>query len=126
MTLSRAECVKRTQRNRLDLIRRYKVMVGCSCGERRAQCLDLHHRDPEDKNPKLSQMKGSGRKYMGGSRWVDLSYDEIVTEIRKCDVKCSNCHRVETAKDLGWHGRQPEREKHSPKLQLAEIALGLL
>lgn len=125
MALTRSQGVMRTQRNRLDLIRRYKVMVGCSCGERRPECLDLHHRDRTTKTPKLSKIKGSGRLYTGGSRWQDLSYAEIVDEIRKCDVRCSNCHRVDTAAELGWHGQEVVREKHSPRLLEAEVALGL-
>lgn len=33
-------------------------------------------------------------------RW---SLDHIVSEIEKCEVRCANCHRRKTAKQMNWH-----------------------
>jgi hypothetical protein len=48
--------------------------------------LDFDHRDPSQKVAAVSDMTASG-------------YDvpTIETEIAKCDVLCSNCHRKRTA-----------------------------
>jgi hypothetical protein len=106
---NKSEYVKRTKRKRMALVSAFKVEAGCSrCDERHPACLDLHHLDPETKNPKLTKIKATGRYYTGGSRWVDLSFAEIESELEKCEVLCSNCHRKETALRLGWHTRTKE------------------
>ena len=32
-----------------------------------------------------------------------VSWQKILTEIAKCDVRCANCHRKKTAKQLNWY-----------------------
>ena len=127
MALSRSAAVRRTQRNREDLVRRFKARAGCArCPERHPACLDLHHLDPTTKAKKLSKSK-NGKWYTGGSQWKDLSYPELVAELLKCEVVCSNCHRVETAEAAGWrYDIPPIQEKFSPARHAAEIALGLI
>ena len=112
----RGQSVRETQTRRLDLVRRYKASVGCSrCDESDPRCLDLHHH--ERKSIKLTR-----RLVTGGGRWQNLSYDEILTEIAKCEVVCSNCHRKET---FGALTTPVPLEKHSPSLLRAERILGL-
>ena len=31
------------------------------------------------------------------------SKEAILEEIAKCDLICANCHRIRTAKQLGWY-----------------------
>ena len=31
-----------------------------------------------------------------------MTWDVILTEISKCDVRCANCHRIRTAIQQGW------------------------
>lgn len=56
--------------------------AACSCGEDHPAVLDFHHRDPAEKSFTLA----SGER----SKHSDA---EIRTELDKCDVLCSNCHR---------------------------------
>lgn len=69
------------QRN-IEYIRAYKEYHKCAeCGEGRAVCLDLHHRDHESKLFTLSD---------AGTR----SIKSIDKELSKCEVVCANCHRL--------------------------------
>lgn len=53
------------------------------CGETHPATLDFHHRDQSDKVIEIS-------KAINGRGW---SRDRILSEIEKCAVLCSNCHR---------------------------------
>lgn len=62
----------------LDMI---KSESGCiDCGERNILCLDFDHRD-------------SSCKAFMISREIDKSLHRLLSEVEKCDVRCSNCHR---------------------------------
>lgn len=59
-----------------------KHIRGCKeCDESDTRCLDFHHRDPEHKVDNVAQMVRT------------CSWNRVMTEIEKCDVLCSNCHR---------------------------------
>lgn len=59
-----------------------KTKYGCqNCGCKDEICLDYHHIDPKTK------------LYEVGSLISKKNIDLIVTEINKCIVVCSNCHR---------------------------------
>lgn len=50
-------------------------------------------------------VRGTKRYNLGSAyRWVSLA--ALAAEIEKCDVVCSNCHRVRTEK-RGWKGGRP-------------------
>ncbi len=62
-----------------------KKNLGCKlCTETHPACLDFHHRDPKTK---LFSIANAARSKGGWSR------DQILEEINKCEVICSNCHR---------------------------------
>lgn len=72
----------RKERNR-QWFRDYKSKQKCKfCSESFPYCLDFHHREPEHKNLEVAKM-------------VHMCYsiENILKEIEKCDVLCSNCHR---------------------------------
>jgi hypothetical protein len=62
------------------------------CGNNNPVVLDFDHRDNVDKLKSISELTGKRH-----------SWGKIETEIDKCDVRCSNCHRIRTAKQQGWY-----------------------
>ena len=53
------------------------------------RCLEFDHRERSEKRYNVTKM-------------VDLrkTWSEILAEIEKCDVRCSNCHRIRTAAQI--------------------------
>lgn len=71
---------ERTRRRR-QALSDLKYVLGCSCGERDPRCLHFHHRDP-------------GQKEFGiGNAVRSSSLIRLLTEAKKCDVMCANCHQ---------------------------------
>lgn len=65
--------------------------LGCiDCGETEPVLLEFAHRDPSAKLANVSQL-------MGRSAWR-----KVVVEIAKCDLRCVNCDRKQTAAQFGW------------------------
>jgi hypothetical protein len=52
------------------------------CGESHIACLDFHHKDPSEKEFGLGFMLS-----------LNKNKEQILAEIAKCEVLCSNCHR---------------------------------
>jgi hypothetical protein len=66
-------------------MREFKTAKGCTdCGETDHRCLDFDHVDPSSKTGNVATLARS---------W---SYQRLLTEIEKCVVRCSNCHRKRT------------------------------
>jgi len=88
----------------------YKMERGCQvCGFREhPSALDLHHRDSATKEAEVAMMVKSC--------W---SMERIKAEVSKCDVLCSNHHRIHHAKELGTLG-EPAR----PRLPVTEKTTG--
>ena len=59
------------------------------CGEENILVLEFDHREPKDKKYYVSDLIQRG------------SISSLNTEIVKCDVVCSNCHSIRTAKMFG-------------------------
>ena len=62
------------------------------CGESNPVVLEFDHRDVSTKVSTISDM-------IAGS----YSIERIKFEIEKCDVRCANCHRIRTSKQLEWY-----------------------
>jgi hypothetical protein len=84
------ERFKRLVKARLDkhlrILQRYKLWSGCIvCGyKENARALEFHHRDPATKAFNVSERKG-------------YAWKRTKDEVRKCDVICSNCHKIKEA-----------------------------
>jgi hypothetical protein len=82
---------RRWRRSISDRLSKIRVALGCAvCGEKHPAVLDFHHIDPTKKTMNFSD------DIMRGLR----SLDQIIVEIGKCTVLCSNCHRK-----LHWEQR---------------------
>jgi hypothetical protein len=84
---------KRLERNReknkelrREIIRGAKSIPCMDCGvEYPYYVMDFDHRDPKEKRYTVGMMVGQGQPL-----------DQLRQEIAKCDVVCSNCHRIRT------------------------------
>ena len=59
------------------------------CGENDVLVLEFDHR--------TSKIKGIAEMVQSS-----CSVGRVLAEIKKCDVRCANCHRRKTSKDLGF------------------------
>ncbi len=79
---------KRIRKEQREWIMNYLELHPCvNCGEADPVCLDFDH--------------VRGKKRMEVSRMISLGYswDTIEAEIKKCEVRCANCHRKRHAKN---------------------------
>lgn len=58
------------------------------CGETNILVLDFDHRDRTTKVGHVGEIMRLG-----------CSVENLVNEINKCDIRCSNCHRIKTSKE---------------------------
>ncbi len=63
-----------------------------TCGEKNPVLLEFDHIDPLNKKIEVSMLVGMG-----------VSLSSLEKEINKCRVLCMRCHRLHTAKQLGWY-----------------------
>lgn len=74
------------------------------CGETNPLVLEFDHRDGVDKICNITELVANGN-----------NIDKINEEIKKCDVRCANCHRIRTAYQLNYTILKflPKRENKS-------------
>lgn len=83
-------------RERLDFLDSYLEDNPCvDCGFSDPRALDFDH---------VSGVKIRGVKTMA---WAGQKWETILAEIAKCEVRCSNCHRIATLE----RRRSAENEK---------------
>lgn len=90
------ECERSNKKAHSDEMRQriayYKVRVGCSeCGyKEHAAALEFDH--------------VRGKKRFCIANMTRHTWPKILAEIKKCEVRCSNCHRIKT-----WHQVQIDK-----------------
>lgn len=62
------------------------------CGETDPLVLEFDHIESKNKDAAVSVMVRTLK-----------SWERILEEIEKCEVRCANCHRRRTAKQQGWY-----------------------
>ena len=71
-----------------QLVDWFKARPCADCGQMfPVVVMDFDHRDPTEKTYKIAQFVGRMSK--------------LLAEIAKCDVVCSNCHRIRTWQSVG-------------------------
>ncbi len=78
---------QRSAQAKVKALEAHGSMACQNCGFRdHPAALEFHHRDPSQKRFNLANAFQSPSQF---------SWDEILAEIAKCDLICSNCHRIE-------------------------------
>jgi hypothetical protein len=71
---------------------RYAKQHGCAdCGETDPVVLEFDH------------VKGSKRNEISYMINATVSLQTLKTEIAKCEIRCSNCHKRKTAEQFNWY-----------------------
>ena len=71
----------RIRKERKDLLWKIKTKLDCViCGEKEPICLDFHHKVGSEKKFKIAKAESK-------------SWENIMKELEKCVILCSNCHR---------------------------------
>lgn len=81
---------KLQQRNKQFVWDYLKKHPCVDCGENNPIVLEFDHK--KDKKDSICNMVSQG-----------FSVETILNEIKKCDVRCSNCHKIKTSKQLEWY-----------------------
>ena len=77
-------------RNRWFIFRYLKMFGKCiDCGNKDWKVLEFDHK--HSKIMEVSKMYSN-----------HYSIFKIKNEIRKCNIRCSNCHKIKTRHQLGW------------------------
>jgi hypothetical protein len=90
-SMYRAAWRRRKEKQR-DWIKALKDKPCADCGNKfPPECMDFDHRGRSQKKFGISGAISSTR-----------GNPAILEEIAKCDLVCANCHRIRTAKQMGW------------------------
>lgn len=66
---------------------------GCAdCGEKDYRCLQFDHNDPSEKSFGIANAASNG-----------TSLKRIAEEIKKCTIRCANCHAKRTSEQFNWY-----------------------
>ncbi len=83
-------CQTKRQNDRRQFVVDYLKSHPCvDCGESHLAVLDFDHLT--DKKSSISRLVR-----------MNISFEAILVEISKCEVRCANCHRKRTAKQFNW------------------------
>ena len=81
---------QKIQRKR-NIVKAYKASFGCQrCGIKDPRVLDLDH---------ITGVKVNGISVLANNQG---SYLALADEMSKCQVLCSNCHRIKTIENEDW------------------------
>jgi len=82
------------QKIRAKLLEFLSTKACMDCGERDPIVLDFDHRDQKNKFKNVAKMLAG-----------HYSWQSVESEIKKCEIRCSNCHRRKTYVQLNYWGK---------------------
>jgi hypothetical protein len=94
---------KANKRNREHVLK-CKLRNPCKCGESNPICLSFHHVRGE-KEYNIADLVNSG-----------CSIKKLQKEMDKCEIKCLNCHAIET--NGNGNGKNKHKKKKRKKVEL--------
>ena len=83
---------KAGEQNFANLLKYLALHPCVDCGEPDPVVSEFDHREQSEKKASVATLLAV----------VRASWATIQREIDKCDVRCANCHKRRTAKQLGW------------------------
>jgi protein-arginine kinase activator protein McsA len=92
-TITRSKANNKIVKHRnIEFVFQYLLLHPCvDCGEKDPIKLEFDHRDSSEKEAGVAVLLQG-----------NTPLDKIQREIAKCDVRCSNCHKVKTAMERNW------------------------
>ena len=87
--MSRARQIGRQTRNTKFIVDYLSTHPCSRCGYNNMLALEFHHRNPKTKIRSISAMFHNGD-----------ALKTLAKEIKKCDVLCANCHKIEHASEI--------------------------
>lgn len=79
------------EENRINMLTLLKQHTCMDCGEDNIITFEFDHRDRNEK------------KYGIATMLKHFKWEQILEEIKKCDIVCANCHRIRTANQFNWY-----------------------
>ena len=77
---------------RSNMLQFLKRKACITCGENDIRVLELDHIDSSQKTFNISQAVRIGK-----------TWQQVLEEIKKCQILCANCHKIKTAEEFGWY-----------------------
>lgn len=91
--ITTAKCkLKRKIRNRNFILEYLKDKYCVDCGLVDIRVLEFDHIEPKNKKYEIANLVGDG-----------YSLETIKFEIKKCNIRCSNCHKIRTIEQFGYY-----------------------
>ncbi len=90
-----------SENNRLKKIRKRKIMVFLKSYAKSKGCIDCHESDPTVLQ--FDHVRGSKKNNIGTMLAETARLDKIQDELKKCEVRCANCHARKTAKERKYY-----------------------
>jgi hypothetical protein len=84
------EYLNRTKRKFWDYLKQQSCI---DCGNNNPIVLEFDHIDSSTKKGSIAYLVNQSK----------CSWETLLKEIAKCEVRCANCHRIKTAKQLNWY-----------------------
>jgi hypothetical protein len=96
----KADSRKRLKQYVLDYLKTHPCV---DCGQTNPLVLDFDHRDPAEKDDSIARIVSDTG-----------ALPRLLAEIEKCDVRCSNCHRIRHAANRSVHITKKDPEWEMP------------